>query len=314
MDSNELNKFVWKFKTLWNSGFDAHLDLDCHAGEAWIGLRLRLGDAGGVQQHPLHGKDSPAKQRRRERRAAERQSKSKEESVKVEKTVYDNTEEVNILEESVKDVERVAGELIENIDDLNLNSSNDLKEEVNDNLNESVIEIRNYTNDSGGVDNLVDELLKDVDVPISVNEDLKEANNEATENVANDQTDNTLNESKPSDEAVKPTEEVLVHATAVFVRSPTQSMTQFDTNFLEQIILREEHLRQNISKIEFGHLNRSQKFGENDFKHSIELRIFVRTQKLWETPRSYLYKFLGQFEWTKHDGTRVTMNRIHTKA
>ena len=39
----ELETFVRKFHQLWNDGQSAHLDLDCQAGVAWVGLRLQLG-------------------------------------------------------------------------------------------------------------------------------------------------------------------------------------------------------------------------------------------------------------------------------
>ena len=45
MDFTELNSFIFKFNQLWHSGMSAHLDLDTHAGEAWVGLRVRLGQA-----------------------------------------------------------------------------------------------------------------------------------------------------------------------------------------------------------------------------------------------------------------------------
>ena len=39
----ELDNFVRKFHQLWNDGLTAHLDLDTHAGTAWVGLRVQLG-------------------------------------------------------------------------------------------------------------------------------------------------------------------------------------------------------------------------------------------------------------------------------
>ena len=51
MNLGELDTFVTKFKNLWKAGLTAHLDIDTHAGQAWVGLRLRLGDApAGAQQ------------------------------------------------------------------------------------------------------------------------------------------------------------------------------------------------------------------------------------------------------------------------
>ena len=39
-----MENFVKKFKLLWHSGYDAHLDVDTHAGKVWVGLRLNLGN------------------------------------------------------------------------------------------------------------------------------------------------------------------------------------------------------------------------------------------------------------------------------
>ena len=52
----ELDTFVKKFHQLWHDGITAHLDLDTHAGDAWVGLRVRLGQVPG----PVH---SPSRQR-----------------------------------------------------------------------------------------------------------------------------------------------------------------------------------------------------------------------------------------------------------
>ena len=53
MHATELDSFVGKFHQLWKAGFTAHLDLDTHAGNAWIGLRVQLGPAPpGRSHHP----------------------------------------------------------------------------------------------------------------------------------------------------------------------------------------------------------------------------------------------------------------------
>ena len=77
----ELDTFVKKFHQLWNDGFTAHLDLDTQAGNAWVGLRVQLGQVPGPpHHHPLprsHGQThqvyrGPAYQRRQEKRQAAR--------------------------------------------------------------------------------------------------------------------------------------------------------------------------------------------------------------------------------------------------
>ena len=42
-----LNSFVGKFHQLWRTGSSDHLDLEleleCHAGQAWVGIHVQLG-------------------------------------------------------------------------------------------------------------------------------------------------------------------------------------------------------------------------------------------------------------------------------
>ena len=73
-----------KFHQLWKAGLNAHLDLDTHAGIAWVGLRVQLGHVPGPLHHQAHhtpfkiNQDSPSRQRRRDRRAAARNAIAEE--------------------------------------------------------------------------------------------------------------------------------------------------------------------------------------------------------------------------------------------
>ena len=49
MFDSELNSFIFKFHQLRKTGATAHLDIDTHAGQAWVGLRVMLGP---IQQAP----------------------------------------------------------------------------------------------------------------------------------------------------------------------------------------------------------------------------------------------------------------------
>ena len=57
---------------MWRSGQDAHLDMECHAGQAWVGIRVKLGHEAGLQVPKKRSKNTPSRQRRRARRAAAR--------------------------------------------------------------------------------------------------------------------------------------------------------------------------------------------------------------------------------------------------
>ena len=121
--ATELDTFVKKFKELWKAGIGAHLDVDTFAGEAWVGLRVRLGHAPGPPHHQVHqqatlkSRNGPSQQRRRERRAQERNQAEAEEASKVvaEKVIDENeTDSVEAeKEESVCEVtEEVAGDKV----------------------------------------------------------------------------------------------------------------------------------------------------------------------------------------------------------
>ena len=88
MYSSEFDTFIQKFKDLWHSGVDAHLDVHTHAGQAWVSLHVRLGHAPGPLHPQVHphfpptprSKNSSSRQRRRARRAAARRKQAEEAS------------------------------------------------------------------------------------------------------------------------------------------------------------------------------------------------------------------------------------------
>ena len=53
---------------------------------------------------------------------------------------------------------------------------------------------------------------------------------------------------------------------------------------------------ENIQKLEYGkyftNKSRNQKF-----RHTIEIKLYVNTKKLWENARSYIWRHFGQDEW-----------------
>ena len=67
----DIDLLVKNFKQLLKNGRSAHLDADCHAGQAWIGLHVRLGHVRD-HEHGLRTRNGPSRQRRRMRRAAAR--------------------------------------------------------------------------------------------------------------------------------------------------------------------------------------------------------------------------------------------------
>ena len=104
MAMSELDSFFVKFKNLWSAGKNASLLIKSLAGKAVVKLELDLGDA--PIQPTLHAfhqqrfRNGPARQRRRLRRAAER------EAVKTSEVVENTSEE----EAAAEDNEKVTAE------------------------------------------------------------------------------------------------------------------------------------------------------------------------------------------------------------
>ena len=96
----------------------------------------------------------------------------------------------------------------------------------------------------------------------------------------------------------------VVHAIAHFENSPNRDITQDDVLSLEKFICSEDHLTRNIARIEI------------DLKPNLEatVRLHVRKKNLWETPKNYIWKFLGgENFWDRQNGTKIRMKRIHVK-
>ena len=112
MAVTELDTFINKFHQLWKAGLTAHLDLDTHAGNAWVGLRVQLGhQVPGPSHHPVHPPHqvSSSRERRRARRLAAREhadklaaeeavSTSEEEATKILEPVEETNSAANVTE------------------------------------------------------------------------------------------------------------------------------------------------------------------------------------------------------------------------
>ena len=108
-------------------------------------------------------------------------------------------------------------------------------------------------------------------------------------------------------------EESLVFGVVSFNNSPNSSLSKSDLKSLEGLIFRQNHMKENILKLEYGEYF-SKKSRNQSFSHTIEIKLLVSTKKLWENARSYIWRHFGQSEWENNDGTKLTVNRIHMKA
>ena len=146
MFPTELDSFVRKFHQLWSHGITAHLDLDTHAGSAWVGLRVHLGHVPGPPHGPVypspHKHVPPSRQRRRARPEAERKKKSEEADkgapIVEETTVAEDIEKVEadkgapIVEETIfaEDIEKASTDAKKNCSDKTDDIALNVTEEV----------------------------------------------------------------------------------------------------------------------------------------------------------------------------------------
>ena len=293
--STELETFVRKFQQLWNNGYSAHLDLDCHDGVACVGLRLQLGHPPGPMHHgaypspPNRKYFSPSQKRRRERRNADAEEASSHKETVVPNENDKHTEEVLIEDNSVTvatiETEKKNDEVDEcekvEAEEATLENENDDEEQ----LAEKADEKENYEHTVA--ENEVDE-----------NE--KELNSAEIVTVC-------------QDGPISTPEVIAVFCTASLENCPDSTLNDEYGESIRRFLASEQHLAQNISSAELQHVT-SKSCRNNLFTHTLSIVMYVRTARLWESPASYVRKHLGLTNyWTRSNGMIVRLFRIHQK-
>ena len=120
---DELDKFIYKFRSLWTSGSNAKLEVNAENGIARTSLHVSVklpgsNDVTRVNNHSCQKGGSPSRQRRRVRREAERKAKEalseKTGGSVVDKT--NNVNEVTEMSETMFQVKVEGQEEVENYD------------------------------------------------------------------------------------------------------------------------------------------------------------------------------------------------------
>ena len=106
---------------------------------------------------------------------------------------------------------------------------------------------------------------------------------------------------------------VIVHASAIIENYPGEMLTEKEASNVRNLVFSAKHLEENVVKFEFGKTFCS-KTGNGKFRHTVEIKLFVAAHKLWEAPRSYIWKHLGRSEWTDRNGSTLVFKRIHVKT
>ena len=106
--------------------------------------------------------------------------------------------------------------------------------------------------------------------------------------------------------------EIIVHAQVNYNLCPESSLMDDNIKAIDKIIFRNNHMKNYVKSIEYGKIfNRRNK--SNSFDHMLEIKLTVYTTRLWESAWSFIWKQIGQDQWTLSDGSLVTFNRIHVK-
>ena len=342
MPVTELESFVKKFEQLWKSGHNVHLAIDSQAGNASVSLHLNLGRYPGPIQvpPPVHAREkvvgSPSRIRRRARREAARAKKVGNYDDNTADMVVDD---ITLVEQTCKSAEKVGADENECENVLNKEKSAENAEaEIND--PKSALNVENYE--------VIDE-YSDANVAVANKKDVEETSKSATEKIEvegkvaecemnddnvdvskmmkNETTDYAMKvvteENKEAGEniglksnekelnyKIKPI--VTIHATAVIADSPNAALTSDEIDSLMRFLTNRDHLQRNISNIAYEYLC-SEPLRNCKFKHTVGLKIDVRTENLWEGPRSYLWKHVGQDLWSRGNGSVISVARIHQK-
>ena len=103
-----------------------------------------------------------------------------------------------------------------------------------------------------------------------------------------------------------------IRATAVIENSPYALFSNEEWESLKRFITSKEHLQKNVENITFCSTKSSEMCG-GVCKHFVNIELAVKTKNLWETPRSYIWRNIGQDSWNRGNGSIITLTRIHQK-
>ena len=119
-----------------------------------------------------------------------------------------------------------------------------------------------------------------------------------------------VKDSKESAIVYPPT--VVIHALANIENSPNSMFSNDEWASLLRFLASKEHLQKNIADVRYCSAS-SRTISSGRFMHAVKIEILVRTESLWETPRSYIWRNIGQDVWERSNGSSINLTRIHQK-
>ena len=310
MADSELASFLQKFKALSLAGIKASLNAEAVNGAVSVILKADIGRLNSHNQ-PIGKYRSPAYRRRQERRRKTFiPSESKVETdADIEALVSEADALVNLEEQNVShsknsttaisnghndpvDIElevKSTMQLVDTTEEVSLMASDDnVITEDNENKEETISEVHIIENESCAIESGIDQNSCEV--------------NALDQQIVKSETENVT---------VRPSY-VTINATAIIEDSPNVKFTEEEWGSLLRFLGSKEHLRKNIPNVIFLNSASSQS-SERLFKHIVKIEIIVNTECLWESPRSYIWRNIGQDTWTRGNGTAINLIRIHQK-
>ena len=293
----ELDSFFGKFVQLWKNGIDVNLSVNASAGKAFVNLQAGLGEALVLsKQHEERVVAGNSRHRRQLRRAAARRDAEQDASVSP-TTDSEVVEEATFMNEDVQESARERES-----DEAEKVESEHVKE--TEKVEDERVETEQVTT--------YNEQIKDD------NTDKNKESHEKQEPM-NTTADATIEEREAAEKLKDAPEPkiavpaiVTVHATAVFEDSPNKLVTQDEIDSMVRFITNRDHLARNVSDVRYL-VSSSRELHDQKFRHNVQVEINVRTANLWEGARQYIWKHLGGDTWSRGNGTRISLVRIHQK-
>ena len=304
------------------------MNVESCAGNAWVSLKLNLGNAPPRNiEERQQKRASPSRIRWREKRASAFSQHNMDSKVGVQKKNVRNTSEENTMESGIS-TERLAfakeANVVESVatEEVATSSEKVYTDEVirDDKVAECKVKTVTVTENEA-----VEINAGEVDTNVAQGTVGTDTENVATENdvvaldihIEKDEVDTVASKDVCADESEKILDRgeqsacVTLNATAVIENSPYGSFCQDEWESILRFATDKDHLKRNIENFKYCHS--TTKRLQDAFVHSVNLEIQVRTTSLWETPRSYLFKHVGQDSWERGNGSTIRLTKIHQK-
>ena len=104
----------------------------------------------------------------------------------------------------------------------------------------------------------------------------------------------------------------VVYGTAILENSSKEKMDKVTYESVFKVIDSKDHIKKNVLQVKVTDIQ-SQESSNSKYRHELIIAFKVKTNALWNSPRTYMWKHLGTSQWTLHDGTKLSFVKIHQK-